>query len=98
MLHSTLDLVEFHITMCASFSELKKVTFFLSPVLEVKRSSSSPFWFELATMLALTVSSIATVRDTEGYIEVRAIFVQFLKGLPLNALRMYTGSLTLSAM
>ena len=36
--------------------------------------------------------------DTEGYIEVRAIFVQFLKVLPSNALRMYTGSFTLSAM
>ena len=40
----------------------------------------------------------SSFRDTEGYIEVRAIFVQFLKGLPLNALRMYTGSFTLSAM
>ena len=35
--------------------------------------------------------------DTEGYIEMRAIFVQFLKGLPSNELRRYTGSFALSA-
>lgn len=53
------------------------------------------FWERVADSMC---AENFTCRDTEGYIEVRAIFVQLLKGLPLNELRMYTGSLTLSAM
>lgn len=54
--------------------------------------------FALFVFIVIALVPASGAWYTEGYIEVRAIFVQFLKGLPLNELRRYTGSLTLSAM